>query len=165
MEARIFQDIFSTPDMNWERWMNKRALDKKFTWEDMWNKRKRYDQHRNLKLNHRRRKETKNNKLEAPLVSSWESPDKNIDGKEWRNFPSIKWILEEEILVLEEKQKGGRVGKTKATWRRMKQTPLRRSDKWSCKCWRERIHLRRDTPVKKKDWQDRLDDQEGLVFT
>ena len=63
----------------------------------------------------------RNDELEAPLESSWESPDKNIDGKEWRNFPSIKWILEEEILVLEEKQKGGRMGKTKATWRRMKQ--------------------------------------------
>ena len=83
METRIFRDIFNTPDMNWERWINKRALDKKFTWEDMWNKRKRYDQHRNLKLNHRRSKETKNNKLVAPLVSSWESPDKSIDGKEW----------------------------------------------------------------------------------
>ena len=114
METRIFRDIFNTPDMNWERWINKRALDKKFTWEDMWNKRKRYDQHRSLKLIHRRRKETKNNKLEAPLVSSWESSDKNIDGKEWRDFPSIKGYM---IKISESlNKKGGRAGKTKATW-------------------------------------------------
>ena len=43
-------------------------------------------------------------------------------------LPTNKRILEEEILVLEEKQKGGGVGKTKATWRRMKQTALRRID-------------------------------------
>ena len=29
--------------------------------------------------------------------------DNNIDGKEWRDFTSIRWILDKEILVLEEK--------------------------------------------------------------
>ena len=41
---------------------------------------------------HGRRKETKNNKLVAPLVSSWESPDKNIERNEWRDFSQIKGI-------------------------------------------------------------------------
>ena len=31
-------------------------------------------------------KETKNDELEAPLVSSRESPDKNLKEKEWRGF-------------------------------------------------------------------------------
>ena len=42
---------------------------------------------------HRRRKITKNDELKAPLVSSWESPDKNINGKEWRDFPLIKGYM------------------------------------------------------------------------
>ena len=61
---------------------------------------------------------------------------------------------------------GKRVGgweRTKATWRRMKQTPLRRNDNWSCWCWNDRIHLKRDTLVE-KDWQDNLDYPEWLVF-
>ena len=47
---------------------------------------------------------------------------------------------------------------------RMKRTPLTRNDNWSCWCWNDRIHLKRNTPVK-KDWQNNLDDQDGLVFT
>ena len=47
-----------------------------------------------LELNPPEKKRTRNDELEAPLESSRESPDKNIDGKEWRNFPSIKWILD-----------------------------------------------------------------------
>ena len=39
---------------------------------------------------HRRRKGMRNDELEAPLESSLETPDKNIDRKEWRGFISIK---------------------------------------------------------------------------
>ena len=75
----------------------------------------------------------KNDKLEAPLVSSWESPDKNIDGKEWRNFTKNKRILGKEILVLEEKRGvGGEKqrqlgdGWNKQDWENLS---------WSCGCW------------------------------
>ena len=59
-----------------------------------------------------------------------------------------------------------RVGRweNKGNLGRMKQTPLRRTDNWSCGCWRDRIHLKRDTPVE-QDWHDNLDYHEGLVFT
>ena len=35
---------------------------------------------------------------------------------------------------------------------RMKQTPLQRTEDSSRECWNDRIHLKRNTPVK-KDWQ------------
>ena len=58
-------------------------------------------------------KETKNDELKAPLVSSWESSDKNIERKEWRDFPQIKGYMIKKAESL--KKKGGRAGKTKAT--------------------------------------------------
>ena len=40
---------------------------------------------------------------------------------------------------------------------RMKQTSLRRTDNWSCECWSDQIHLKRNTPVEKGlTWQSRL---------
>ena len=51
----------------------------------------------------------KNDELETPLVSSRESPDKSIDEKEWRDFPSIKGYLNKKYQSF--KQKGGREGK------------------------------------------------------
>ena len=45
----------------------------------------------------------------------------------------------------------------------MKWTPLRRTEIGSCKCWSDRIHLKRNTRVK-KDWHENLDYHEGLVF-
>ena len=155
MVTRIFQDIFNTPDMNWARWINKRALDKKFTWEYMWNKRKRYDQRRSLKLIHQRRKETNNNKLESPLVSSWESPDKNIDGKEWRDFPSIKGYLIKKSESLKKRVEGR---ENKDNLGRMKQTPLRKlridlaNVEMIGSTWREARRL-------EKNWHENLDDQ------
>ena len=66
----------------------------------------------------------KNDELEAPLVSSRESPDKNIGGKEWRDFPSIKGYLIKKSESL--KKKGGRVGKNKGNLGWMEETPLRK---------------------------------------
>ena len=63
----------------------------------------------NLNWIHRRRKRTKNDELEALLESSWESPDKNIDRKEWRDFTRIKRYLIKKSESL--KKKGGRAGK------------------------------------------------------
>ena len=71
---------------------------------------KEYDQHRKLELNPpKKNTRMKNDELEAPLVSSWESPEKNIDRKEWRDFPSIKAYLINKSESL--KKKGGRAGK------------------------------------------------------
>ena len=64
-----------------------------------------------------------NNKLEAPLVSSWESPNKNIDGKEWRDFSQIKGYMIKKSESLK-KRVGGRENKDNLG--RMKQTPLRK---------------------------------------
>ena len=57
----------------------------------------------------RKEKRTKNDKLEAPLVSSWESPDKNIERNEWRDFSQIKGYMIKKSESL--KKKGGRTGK------------------------------------------------------
>ena len=46
----------------------------------------------------------------------------------------------------------------------MKQTPLRELRIDLADGENDPIHLKRDTLVE-KDWQDNLDDQEGLVFT
>ena len=47
-------------------------------------------------------------------------------------------------------------GRNKGNLGRMKQTPLRRSDNWSCGSWNDRIHLKRNTPDDKKlKWQTR----------
>ena len=46
-----------------------------------------------------------------------------MDGKEWRDFPSIKWIVIKKSESL--KKKGWVGGKTKTTWGRMKRAPLR----------------------------------------
>ena len=91
-------------------------------------------------------------KLEAPLVSSWESPDKNIDRKEWRDFPSIKGYMIKKSESL--KKKGGRVGKNKDNLGRMKQIPLRKHRIDLADVENDRIHLKRSTPVGKElTWQ------------
>ena len=64
----------------------------------------------------------KNDELETVEHLHGKSPDKNIDGKEWRNFPSTKGYL---IKISESlKKKGWEGGKAKATWVRMKRTTL-----------------------------------------
>ena len=95
----------------------------------------------------------KNDKLEAPLVSSWESPDKNIDGKEWRDFPSIKGYLNKKSESL--KKNSGR-GENKDNLGRMKQTNPQASQRRSYGInWREVHQL-------EKNEHDNIDDQEGL---
>ena len=100
-------DIFSTPEqMNRKKWMIKRCtgMRRHLT------RGKEYYQHWKLELDPpEKKKETKNNELDAPLVSSWESPDKNIDGKEWRDFPPIKGYMIKKSESL--KKKGGRARK------------------------------------------------------
>jgi len=64
-------------------------------------------------------------------------------------FTWIKWILDSEIWALEEKGLGG--WENKDNLGRMKQTPLRRTDNRSCECWNDRIHLKRNTAVKRID--------------
>ena len=77
--------------------------------ESMWTNENDMINTESLNWIHRKRKRMENDELEAPLLSSWESPAKNIDGKEWRDFPSIKWysIKKSESL----KKKGGMAGK------------------------------------------------------
>ena len=96
--------------------------------------RKEYDQHRKLELDPPEKERMENDELEASLGSSWESPDKNIDVKWWRDFTRIKGYLIKTSESL--RKKGGRAGKTKTIWRRMKMTPLRRTDNWSCGRWK-----------------------------
>ena len=60
-------------------------------WENIWNEEKIWST--KLELNPPKKKENEEWWTQAPLVSSWESPDKNIDGTEWRDFPSIKGYL------------------------------------------------------------------------
>ena len=157
MTRRSFWDIFGTPkQLNSERWMIKNCTGMR----KHWNEERIWSIKPDLKPPEMKR--MKNDELEAPLESSWESPNKNIDGKEWRDFITNKmdtWFRN----LSPWRKRGGWVGKTKATWRRMKQTSLRRTDNWSCGCWNDRIHLKRNTPVE-KDWHDNLDKQEGLVF-
>ena len=65
-----------------------------------------------------------------------------------------KRILDKEILVLEEK--GGLAGKTQETWRRMKWTPLRRTEIGSCGCWKRSDSLEKKHAVwKELTWQTR----------
>ena len=159
MEMRIFWDVFSTPDnMNSKRWMIKRCTDMRKHFKQG----KEYDQHWKLDLSPPEKKRTKNNRLEASLASSWESPGKNIDGKEWRNFTSINGYMIKKSESL--RKEGGRAGKTKTTW-----------DGWSKHCCKElRIDLANVEMIKstwrearrmEKNWHDNLDDQEGLVST
>ena len=49
--------------------------------KSIWNTEKKYDQHRKLELNPPEKKRIKGDDLEAPLKSSWESSDKNIERK------------------------------------------------------------------------------------
>ena len=52
-----------------------------------------YDQHRKLELDPpEKNTRMKSDELETVEHLHGKSPDKNIDGKEWRVFPSIKWI-------------------------------------------------------------------------
>ena len=60
------------------------------------------------------------------------------------------------------KRVGGR--ENKGNLGKMEQTPLRKLRIDLADGENDRIHLKRDTLVE-KDWQDNLDDQEGLVFT
>ena len=106
-------------------------------------------------------KRTKNDKLEAPLESSWATPGKNIDGKGVGRLHMNKMDTRLRNLSPWRKREGGRE-KQRQAWRRMKQTPLRRNDNRSWECWSDRIHLKRITPVG-KDWHDNLDCREGLV--
>ena len=85
-------------------------------YENTWNEEGNMINTESLNWIHRRRKGTKIDELEAPLESFWEPPDKNINGKDWRDFPSIKWYLIKNYESL--KKKGGRAGKTKAAWGR-----------------------------------------------
>ena len=103
---------------------------------------------------HRRRKRTNNDELEAPLVSSRESPDKNIDGKEWRGFTSIKGYLIKKSESLK-KRVGGR--ENKGNLGRMKQITLRRLWVDFANVENDRIHLNRNTPDEKGlKWQSWL---------
>ena len=159
METQVFWDIFNTLEqINNKRWVIERCtgMRKHLT------RGKECDQHWKLEINPpEMNTRMKNDELEAPLVSSWESPDKNIDGKEWRDFPSIKGYL---IKKSESSKKMGWVGrKTKATWGQMKRPTLvkPRGDLADVEMigstWRETRRLRRN-------WDDKLNDQEGLVF-
>ena len=159
METQVFWDIFSTPEqMNSEKWMIKGCTGMRKHLEQG----KEYDQHRKLELNPPEKKRMKNDKLEAPLISSWESPDKNIGGKEWRDFPSIKGYLIKKSESL--KKKGGRVGKNKDNLGWTKQTPLRKLGndledvEMIGSTWREARRLEKNLT-----WRPR--DQKGLVST
>lgn len=99
-------------------------------------------------------KRTKNDELEASLVSSWEPSDKNIDGKEWRDFPSMKGYLNKKSRSLKKQGVGGRENKDNLG--RLKQTPLRKLRGDLGNVENDRIHLKRSTPVEKKlRWQTR----------
>ena len=76
-------------------------------WENIETRRKIWSTKHDLKPPEMKR--MKNDELEAPLESSWESPDKNINGKEWRYFSSMRWYLIKKSESL--KKKGGRAGK------------------------------------------------------
>ena len=161
MGTRIFRDIFNTPDMNWERWINNRALDNKFTWEDMWNKRKRYDQHRKLELNPpEKNTRMKIDELEAREHLHEGSPDQNIDWKEWRDFTWINGYLIKKSESLK-KRVGGRENKGNLGW--MRQTPVRKLRVDLADVENDRIHLKRSTPVEKElTWQPQW--SKGLVL-
>jgi hypothetical protein len=75
--------------MNNEKWMNMRGTGMRRHWNE---ERGKINKAWLETTGEDKRK--KNDELEAPLVSSWESPDKNIEGKEWRGFTSIRWILD-----------------------------------------------------------------------
>ena len=52
-------------------------------------------------------------------------------------------------------KQGWEGGKTKATWADGTNT-VGETERWSCECWHDRIHLKRSTPVEKKfRWQSR----------
>ena len=83
--------------------------------EKIFETRKEYDQHQKLELNLPEMKRMDNIELEASIQSSWESPGKDMKEKEYRDFTSIKWYLIE-IYESSKQRKGGRAGKTKASW-------------------------------------------------
>ena len=86
-------------------------------WTSIWHEEKKYDQHRKLEINTTGEETiTKDDELEAREHLHEGSPDQNIDRKEWSDFTWINGYLIKDIWVLEEK--GGRAGKTKATWDR-----------------------------------------------
>ena len=53
----------------------------------------------------------KNDELEAPLVSSWASPDKKIDGKGIERLSINKGYLDKESEFLKKTRVGGRQNK------------------------------------------------------
>ena len=116
MKRQAFWDIFSTPEqLNNENWMIKRCtgMRKHLKQGKIWSTK--------LELNPPEKKRMKNDEHEAPLVSSWEPPDKNIDGKEWSDLPSIKGYSVKKSKWLKKRWEGG---KTKMTW-----------DGWNKHCW------------------------------
>ena len=70
------------------------------------------------------------------------------------------------MIKKSESLKKTRVGgwENKDNLERMKQTPLRKLRLNLADVENGRIRLKRSTPIE-KDWQDNLDDREGLVFT
>ena len=68
--------------------------------------RKGYDQHQKLELNPPEKK--KNDESWASRTSSWKTPGKNIDGKEWRYFITNKMDTWLRILNHWRKRLGGR---------------------------------------------------------
>ena len=126
-----------------------------------WNTEKNMINTESLNWNHRRRKRTKNDELEALLASSCEPPGRTLKEKNEETSHQQKGYLIKKSGSL--KKEGGRAGKTKTTWGWMKQTTLRRTDNWSCECWSDRIHLKRNTPVEKGlTWQSRLSWRIGI---
>ena len=112
METQVFWDIFSTPEqMNSEKWKIKRCtgMKKHLT------RGKEYDQHWKLGLDPPEKKRMENVELKASLVSSWESPDKNIDGKRMDKLRVHK--MDTWLRYLSPWRKGWEGGgKTKTTW-------------------------------------------------
>ena len=105
MESQVFWDILSTPDKNRERWTIKRCTDV----EKHLKRGKGYDQHRKLELTPPEKKITKNDELETVEHLHGKSPDKNIERKEWRDFPQIKGYMIKKSESL--KKKSGRARK------------------------------------------------------
>ena len=48
------------------------------------------------------------------------------------------------------RKQGREGGKTKTTWDGWTNT-IEKTERWSCECWNDRIHLKRNTPVKRID--------------
>ena len=103
----------------------------------------------------------KDDELETVEHLHGKSPDKNIERKEWRDFPQIKGYMIKKSESL--KKKGGREGKQRQLGTDEMETVedhlelILRMLKMIGSTWREAHRL-------EKSWHDNLSDQKGLVL-